>query len=88
MASSNTPLWKLSAAAEAAGMLIHAMAGALREWLDAKQAQICGGGANDASVNDLLPSWIIGRQTACNRPRSVAEAGGGEPEWHCSFSLH
>jgi hypothetical protein len=73
MASSNTPLWKLSAAAEAAGMLIHAMAGALREWLDAKQAQICGGGANDASVNDLLPSGIIGPCRALQTPPDRAE---------------
>ena len=29
-----------------------------------------------------------GAQSACNLPWSVAEAGGGEPEWHCSFSLH
>jgi hypothetical protein len=76
IASSNIPLWKLSAAADVAGMLFHAMADALREWLDARQAQICGGGVNDDSVNDLPPSWIIGRQTACNLPRSVAEAGG------------
>jgi hypothetical protein len=25
--------------------------------------------------------------SACNL-QSVTEAGGGEPKWHCSFSLH